>query len=115
MNFIPMKSNKNQSISYNNSGVTTNKLNNSGVITSQIELINLTKATKLKKRSSFSVKYCKGLFFFLILFLLLPVLPPASFSPLMYYVRNLFELPGHVCYRFIHVKNMSSLKIEAIS
>ena len=115
MSFIPMKSNKNQSISYNNSGVTTNKLNNSGVITSQIELINLTKARKSKKQSSFWVKYCKGLFFFLIFFPLLPVLPPASFSPLLFFVKNLFELPGHVCYRFIHVNNISSLKTEAIS
>ena len=56
MDFIPIKSNKNQSIlcSY------------SGVITSQNELT--TKARRSKKHSSFSVKYCKCLFFFLIFF-----------------------------------------------
>ena len=105
MDFIPMKSNKNQSISHNNSRV----------ITSQIELTNLTKARKSKKHSSFSVKYCKSLFFFLVFPSLLPVLPPASLSPQLYFVRNFFELPGHVCYRFIHVNNISSLKTEAIS
>ena len=47
LNFIAMKSNKNQSISWSNSGV----------ITSQFELANLTKVRKSKKHSSFLVKY----------------------------------------------------------
>ena len=55
VDFIPMKSNKNQSIS----------CNNSGVITSQIELTNLTKARKSKKHSSFIVKYWNCIFSFL--------------------------------------------------
>ena len=99
-----MKSNKNHSISYNNSGV----------ITSQIKLRNLTKARKSEKHSSFSVRYCKGLFFFLIFFPLLSVLPPASFSPLIYFVRNFFELPGHVCYHFILVNNILSQRSNLI-
>ena len=41
--------------------------------------------------------------FFLSYFFLLPVLPPASFSPLLYFARNFLELPGHVCYRFTYV------------
>ena len=102
MDFIPIKSNKNQSIlcSY------------SGVITSQIELT--IKARRSKKHSSFSVKYCKCLFFFLIFFSPSPVLRPASFSPLLYFVRNFLELSELVCYRFRHVNNMSSLKTEAV-
>ena len=66
-------------------------------------------------RSNWTYKFNKSLFFFLIFSPLLPVLPSASFSPLPYFVRNFFELPGHVCYCFIHVNSISSLKAEAIS
>ena len=105
MDFITMKSNKNQSIS----------CSNSGVITSQIELTNLTKARKSKKHSFFLVIFA-NVFFLSYFFPLLPVLPPAYLpSPLLYFVRNFLKLPGHVCYRFTHVNNISSLKIETIS
>ena len=100
-----MKSNKNQSIS----------CSNSGVITSQIELKNLAKARKSKKHSPFLVNIANVFFSFLFFLPLLSVLPPASFSPLLYFVRNFLGLPGHVCYRFTHINNISSLKIEAIS
>ena len=77
-----MKSNRNQSIS----------CNNSGVITSQTELKDLTKARKSKKHSSFSVKYCDVFLSFLIFSQVLPVLAPASFSPVLSFVRNFLEL-----------------------
>ena len=86
MDFIPVKSYKNQSI----------LCNNSGVITCRIELTDLNTARKSKKRSSFSVKWCNVFFSFLIFSQLLPVLAPASFSPLLSFVRNLPELLGHV-------------------
>ena len=103
-NFIPLKLNKNQSI----------LCNNASVITSRIELTNLTKAVKSKKHSSFSVKYCKCIFFFLIISQFLPVLPPSSFSLLLSFVRNFLELLGHVCYLFAYVNNISSLKTGTI-
>ena len=81
-----MKSNKNQSISCNNSGVTT----------SQIELTDLTKARNSKKHSSFSVKYCNVFFFLPFVAQLLPVLAAASFPPLLSFVTNFLELPGDV-------------------
>ena len=95
---------QNQSISCNNASVTT----------SRIELTNLTKAVKSKKHSSFSVKYCKCIFFFLIISQFLPVLPPSSFSLLLSFVRNFLELLGHVCYLFTYINNISSLKTGTI-
>ena len=104
--FIQLKSKKNHSIS----------CNNSGAITSQIELIDLTKGRKLKKKkhSSFSVKYCQCPCFLLIFSHILPVLPPASFSLLLSFVRNFLEVPGHVCHYFTHFNNISFLKTGAI-
>ena len=104
MDFIPMKSDKNQS----------NSWNNSGVITSQFESTNLAKARKSTKHSSFSVKYCKCLFLFLIISPHLSVHRTASFSPQLSFVRNFPELPGHVRYHFTYVNNISSLKTGVI-
>ena len=103
---MPVKSNKNHNIS----------CSNSGVITSQIELANLTKARKSKKHCSFLVKYCKCLFFFLVFFAPSSSSTSFFFSPAVFckFLTKFFELPGHVCYRFTHVNNISSLKTEAI-
>ena len=85
-----MKSNKNQSIS----------CNNSGVITNGIEHKSLTKAIKSKKKKTLLfLNKILQMFFFLSSFLpLLPVLPPPFFSPLLPFVRIFLKLPGHVCY-----------------
>ena len=89
VDFIQVKSNKNQSIS----------CNNSGVITNGIEHKSLTKARKsTKKKTLLFLNKILQMFFFLSSFLpLLPVLPP-FFSPLLPFVRTFLKLPGHVCY-----------------
>ena len=85
-----MKSNKNQSIS----------CNNSGVITNGIEHKSLTKARESKKNKPLLfLNKILQMFFFLSSFLpLLPVLAPPFFSPLLPFVRIFLKLPGHVCY-----------------
>ena len=103
ISFIPMKSNKNQNISYNNSGVTTNQIEQLRCYNQSNWTYKLNKSYRVKKTFFFLSKILQRPFFFLILFPLLPVLPPASFSPLMYHVRNLFwaarafMLPLHTC------------------
>ena len=104
MDFMPVKSNKNHNIS----------CSNSGVITSQIELANLTKARKSKKHCSFLVKYCKCLFFFLVFFAPSSSSTSFFFSPAVFckFLTKFFELPGHVCYQAMYATASHMLTIS---
>ena len=72
--FTPMKLNKSQNISCNNSDIIISKLN----------LTNLTKAAKPEKHPFFSVMP------------FVPFLVFLSFPSLLSFIRNFYELPGHV-------------------